>query len=606
MPTAALPIELDIRAYYLEFAPDSRNLVLVGGPVDSVVIYDLATRSIRFSRQIQHNVLDTTFSASGEYVFLIGEDSAAGNTALSRVSLDDGDVRTVVFDRRLDGPSVAMGPDNKLFVASYSTERLTHVPVEVFDVGANGSDNRFNFDEGSNEVILKGGTVAGIEAVPGEQIAFVSHAFERTVSAIDLITGGWIGRLNMGTQVADEIQTPLHLVATLRNGRISEQPNSIVIGDSRDGRLLIADLNEEFSSFDIIQVVDLRPLRISSSTFGKSPLLVAADTEQDVILVGSQNSTEVFVYSRSTRSVEVQNALKLPFRPSALDVSPRGDIAAFLDARSGRLVIYDDPAGRSIERPVDAATERIKEVQRQLSELGYPVGLVDGMDGVQTRTAIALFQRQQGLKVTGTVDDAVLAALREVAALESGKKATPEVSKEFVVVQTVINPVVQPKNVSDAIGFCAGDERCSSLADGAATFLGLPSGTVAAALAAVPKVDRNGEEGHLSIALPSGYEYCRSRIQPKSVVPATGDRASVMSARSTKDGVGIYTWTPRASIGGGRSWVEADFTIYGVREDVAEQYRANGTCREPGATLISCRGAKGTNKGQPACGNTSD
>ncbi|MNV65393.1 hypothetical protein D3C71_1580850 [compost metagenome] len=179
-------------------------------------------------------------------------------------------------------------------------------------------------------------------------------------------------------------------------------------------------------------------------------------------------------------------------------------------------------------------------------------------------------------------------------------------SQDFVVVNQKINPVMSPRSVGDAFGECANDAVCRTIVDGAATYLGVPPGTVSAALASLPKADRAGEEGRYTIALPDGYQYCRSTIRTISVVPATGDRASVMGAKSTQRGVDVYTWTPRQGLGGGRSWVEADYTIYGVKDSLADRERQAGECRPSGSTLISCRGAKGTNKGQPSCGASSD
>jgi hypothetical protein len=177
---------------------------------------------------------------------------------------------------------------------------------------------------------------------------------------------------------------------------------------------------------------------------------------------------------------------------------------------------------------------------------------------------------------------------------------------EFVVVKQKINPVMKPRGVEDAFRECAGNAICRSLADSAAAYLGVPPGTVSAAMAAIPVAKREGEEGHFSISLPKGYEYCRSAIRTISVVPATGDRASVMSATSTKSGVGIYTWTPKQGFGSGRSWVEADYTLYGVVEESGDKYRQSGKCKPYGKQLIACRGARGVNHGQPACGSVAD
>lgn len=604
---SALPVDLEIRAYHLKFTPDGQYLLLVEGLTDRVVLYNVGTRSIKFSAQVTHNVLDTTFSSRGNYIYLLGQGSKTGHTAISRIFLPDGSVRTVEFDRELDRPSMAVGRGDRLFVAWHSAKTLKQVPASLFDTSVEGAPNTFNVGEGGDEVPIEAAPIAGIESVPGNRTMFISHASERAVTAIDIDTRRPIDYLRLGLRPVDENAPPLDLVATSRQEDLSADPNSIIIGDAIGPRLLIADVDEAFSSFDIIQVVTLKlPDASDTILHGKSRLLVAANTEQDVILVGSEASTEVFVYSRSIRSLEVQNTLKLPFRPSALGVSPKGDIAAFVDASSGRLVLQAHPAQRAGLESANSETERVREVQRRLAELGYPVGLVDGLHGTQTRVAIAHFQQQQGLQVTGAVDEELLTALREEVEIESGRRTEPGVDKEFVVVQAVINPVVQPRKYSDAIRFCAEDEGCRSLSDAAASVLGLPSGMIASALADVPQVVRVGEEGRYTIALPPGYEYCRSRTRTRSVVPATGDRASVLGARSTKDGIGVYTWTPRSGEFGARSWVEAEFTVYGVRQDVADLYRNTGICRRHGQTLISCRGATGVNKGTPACGTVMD
>jgi hypothetical protein len=51
-------------------------------------------------------------------------------------------------------------------------------------------------------------------------------------------------------------------------------------------------------------------------------------------------------------------------------------------------------------------------VQRELSRRGYDTGGVDGVIGPQTRNAIAAFQGDHGLAVTGRIDEALVRSLR--------------------------------------------------------------------------------------------------------------------------------------------------------------------------------------------------
>ena len=57
----------------------------------------------------------------------------------------------------------------------------------------------------------------------------------------------------------------------------------------------------------------------------------------------------------------------------------------------------------------DRAT--VKKVQQALNDAGYECGTPDGSRGRKTKTAIESFQKDKGLEVTGTVDDALWEAL---------------------------------------------------------------------------------------------------------------------------------------------------------------------------------------------------
>jgi peptidoglycan hydrolase-like protein with peptidoglycan-binding domain len=51
-------------------------------------------------------------------------------------------------------------------------------------------------------------------------------------------------------------------------------------------------------------------------------------------------------------------------------------------------------------------------VQKQLTQLGYYHGYVDGLIGPETEAAIRWFQSVDKLPVTGRIDDPTLKALR--------------------------------------------------------------------------------------------------------------------------------------------------------------------------------------------------
>ncbi len=59
----------------------------------------------------------------------------------------------------------------------------------------------------------------------------------------------------------------------------------------------------------------------------------------------------------------------------------------------------------------DAADHGVSGAQSRLRNLGYPVGPVDGVAGPRTRTALGLFQLDQGIEVTCELDDPTRARL---------------------------------------------------------------------------------------------------------------------------------------------------------------------------------------------------
>jgi hypothetical protein len=61
-----------------------------------------------------------------------------------------------------------------------------------------------------------------------------------------------------------------------------------------------------------------------------------------------------------------------------------------------------------------AERSRIKNLQQALNDLGFDVGIPDGIPGQKTRTAVSQFQLANGLAVTGELDPATEAKLLDL------------------------------------------------------------------------------------------------------------------------------------------------------------------------------------------------
>jgi len=71
---------------------------------------------------------------------------------------------------------------------------------------------------------------------------------------------------------------------------------------------------------------------------------------------------------------------------------------------------YDDQSGYAASGQ-SAANATVSAVQSELSKLGYYNGEIDGSLGDQTEAALARYQEDSGLSVSGTVDAATLQSL---------------------------------------------------------------------------------------------------------------------------------------------------------------------------------------------------
>lgn len=96
------------------------------------------------------------------------------------------------------------------------------------------------------------------------------------------------------------------------------------------------------------------------------------------------------------------------------DPSPLCDLDALADALDVKPA--RKPGRPSKPKPAEAAPwtpdpDDIRRWQARLHELGYPCGAIDGAPGQATEDAVTLFQRHNGLTVTGQLDAATVAKL---------------------------------------------------------------------------------------------------------------------------------------------------------------------------------------------------
>jgi len=122
--------------------------------------------------------------------------------------------------------------------------------------------------------------------------------------------------------------------------------------------------------------------------------------------------------------------------------------------------------------------------------------------------------------------------------------------------------------------------------------MGVNPAYVALATQAKPSASPVGEETNYVVPVEPGYVYCATRLKVISIVPADGDRASVINAAVNSNELQMTTWTPVRQFGEGDSWVEGDIQVYGIKAEYLDEFVAKGVCKKitQQTPIISCRG----------------
>ena len=82
------------------------------------------------------------------------------------------------------------------------------------------------------------------------------------------------------------------------------------------------------------------------------------------------------------------------------------------------------PAYASPMLSIDSTGDEVVVLQQRLKDIGYAISMVDGEFGNETRAAVEAFQRDNGLYVTGIVNNATWRALKKAKPLQTDNSQT--------------------------------------------------------------------------------------------------------------------------------------------------------------------------------------
>jgi hypothetical protein len=179
-------------------------------------------------------------------------------------------------------------------------------------------------------------------------------------------------------------------------------------------------------------------------------------------------------------------------------------------------------------------------------------------------------------------------------------------AQDIKAMQITVDAERKAKSEWEALAECTKNPVCKTVVDAAFASAGIDSSTTTTAISQISQ-KAQGENTNYTFAMPAGYQYCRSTVAFKSVIPATGNRASYANFWVQDNAVRVYTWTPRRHAGQGKSHILAELTVLAVKNDAGDAARAAGKCKKNDThSIVVCRGARGVNKGKPACTTATD
>jgi len=177
-------------------------------------------------------------------------------------------------------------------------------------------------------------------------------------------------------------------------------------------------------------------------------------------------------------------------------------------------------------------------------------------------------------------------------------------SGPFLVMSFKFNQVMTPKKIEDTVKDAANNPWVrATIAKAVEAYTGVPAQwtEVSLKIAAAQIGGGTSEERSYRVPYPSGWQFCRAKVQVISVTPYEGKRGSIFNAGAQLDRLDLSAWTPKQGMGGGRSWVDADVSVILVKTGDRAKLVKDGTCKAPGG-IVGCRGDGKSDRNRTACG----
>lgn len=377
-------------------------------PGGSIALFDPEALQVVKSVNVPQDVEDLVVHPSFDFVYFVGNDGE--NAEVSRLDPQSGEISSALFKGQIVSPSMAVDPSGNVYVASAASNQIRVIYAKDFMARDKAVEAFKRIGETPSGIVYYSGTgnVRDLAVSGLGSVLFATDTRESRVSALEL--GGKQSELDQIGYSDAKGQPGVPLVMRARDVQLkSGESSSLVLADFQNERLIIADFNPNFQSLDIVSDISFKvaaksgarhPQPDASGTL-RSPLLIDTNADQTVILAGSISSDKLLLYGRNDYALEVIREFPLPSPPSALDVSDDGRLALVVSDDHKSISLLSEQSGNPDNVNDLTQSEDVRQLQRALTNLGFPIGAVDGIHGDRTSRALkkAIGTRKLGFSV---------------------------------------------------------------------------------------------------------------------------------------------------------------------------------------------------------------
>jgi len=374
------------------------DVLVVIGTTDEgrghVASLDASTLRVRAERAFRTLPVDVAVDARGT-VFVVGA-TADGATRVLAMDADLEPLGAFDIGERLVYPRVSVPVPGRLVVGSLASVMRV---VDVSDPATMTRASDFTPPSYSTGV---GRTWTSRD----DAALFANLSVQSWLVAFDIATARQLGEI--GYRLKGGPEEPFAVAALVEGASCAAlDSSSFLVADARRGTLTLAEFDADFRSLDIVTAVETgldqdphaAPRPLPGGEVVRPTALVASACDSSVIWVGNVGTSEVIQYAVNDDygSIEKIGSIELSERPIAFAVAPDADYALAVSADGRTITRHEPGAGERGTRSI--GDPAVRELQRLLTDTGYPVGTIDGVLGPATRRALALYETNTGVEI---------------------------------------------------------------------------------------------------------------------------------------------------------------------------------------------------------------